>query len=126
MINILNKNNNGVIKFGGVVFTIQITQHNRSIILLEEINKFLRVGKIYYSYNPNKNVSLFKITKVSDINYFINLFSEAQLHGAKALDYSDFCRGINLVNLKLHFTEEGQNELKQISANMNTGRTNFE
>lgn len=42
------------------------------------------------------------------------------------MDYSDFCHGVNLVNKKSHYTEEGFAELKQLSAKMNNGRTIFD
>jgi hypothetical protein len=38
----------------------------------------------------NVDVSNLSIYNLSDINKFIELFSEAQLLGAKALDYADF------------------------------------
>lgn len=47
-------------KLGGSVnFVIQITQHNRSLIVLQEIKKFLGTGNIY-SAGINKNISIFK------------------------------------------------------------------
>lgn len=109
---------------GSVNFVIQITQHNRSLIVLEEIQTFLEAGNIY-SAGINKNVSVFKIASLPQINNFIDLFKGAELKGAKALDYSDFCHGVNLVNQKAHHTEEGFAELKKISAKMNNGRTIF-
>lgn len=79
-----------------------------------------------YSAGSDKNVSNFKITNLPEINKFIELFREGQLQGAKALDYSDFCKAVNLVNQKVHLTKEGVEDLEKISTNMNTGRTNFE
>jgi hypothetical protein len=74
----------------------------------------------------NVDVSNLSIYNLSDINKFIELFSEAQLLGAKALDYADFVKGIELMNTKQQLTLTGLNSLKAIANNMNLKRTKFE
>ena len=54
--------------------------------------------------------------------YFINLFENTSFHGTKALEYLDFCKGISIINSKLHKTSEGFLELSNITSNMNSKR----
>ena len=46
--------------------------------------------------------------------------------GAKALDYADFCKGIEIINSKEHLTQEGLNKFNTLLQHMNSKRTNFE
>lgn len=103
---------------------IVITQHNLSLIVLKSIQEFLGVGHIYAK--GIQNASELKINSLTQVNYFIEQFKEAQLQGAKALDYADFCKGVKLMNNKLHLTKEGIVELKILFAGMNDKRTKFE
>jgi hypothetical protein len=102
---------------------ISISQHNRSLILINGIQEFLGFGKIYLK--SKEESSELKIQNLTEINKFILLFSEAQLLGAKALDYKDFIKCINLMNNKAHLTKDGLNSIKQITKNMNSLRTIF-
>ncbi len=103
-------------------FRIQITQHNNSLILLQAICKFLGEGKVYLGTN---SISNFKIFNLKGVNAFILKFKEAQLLGAKALDYSDFCKAIDLINNNSHKTEEGLATFENIIACINSTRTYF-
>jgi len=107
-----------------VIIKIQITQHNNSIIVLNHIIEFLKIGKIIK--DPRHNVSSFVIISLADINKFINIFKETKLYGAKALDYIDFCKGIQIMNNKEHLNREGLNIIKLLSSNMNSNRTKFD
>jgi len=100
---------------------INITQHELSLIVLEHITKFLRIGSI--SKKHKQPAYSYRITSLKSINEFITKFNNAQLLGAKALDYSDFCKGVEMVNIGKHLTTEGLIELKTLSAGMNSKRT---
>jgi len=102
---------------------ITISQHTRSLLVLNAIKELLGIGKIYHQYQ--RKASQLTIQKLTEINKFIELFSEAQLLGAKALDYNDFSKCIDLINNKAHLTEEGSNSIKEITKSMNTLRTKF-
>lgn len=56
----------------------------------------VRNRKIYPQ--NNNEISDFKFSSFTEINAFIELFKEANLLGAKSLDYADFCRAIKLMN----------------------------
>jgi LAGLIDADG endonuclease len=101
---------------------IQITQHEISIKVLKQIKIFLGYGQLY---NRLDKTTEYRISSIKNINAFISKFNEGQLLGAKALDYSDFCKGINIINSKKHLSKDGIIELKNISLGMNTKRTNF-
>jgi hypothetical protein len=51
--------------------------------------------------------------------------NQCKFLGAKALDYKDFCKGVDLINQKAHLTVDGIKTLKKIKAGMNNNRTNF-
>lgn len=102
---------------------IKISQHLNSFILMEKIQAFLGCGKIYRDNQAN-NYEV-QINSIKDINSFIAQFKEANLLGAKALDYQDFCKIIQIMNKRLHLTKDGLQEIQEIRSNMNNKRTIF-
>lgn len=103
---------------------IGIAQDNISLIVLNHITELLKLGKIYGS-NINPTVSTLQISGINNLNTFINKFSTNSFHGAKALDYSDWCKIISLINNKQHLTLKGIKQIKTIINGMNSKRTNF-
>jgi hypothetical protein len=101
---------------------IQIAQHDISKKVLKQITIFLGFGNLYDRLDRTTE---YRITSIKNINAFISKFNEGQLLGAKALDYLDFCKGINIINNKKHLSKDGITELRNISLGMNTKRTNF-
>ena len=91
---------------------------------MDQILIMLKIGFIYYQA---KGVYVYKINSIKYINEFINKFEKAgaKLLGAKALDYVDFCKGINIVNNKGHLTKEGLEEFRLLTKGMNSTRTYF-
>jgi hypothetical protein len=59
---------------------------------------------------------------VVTVDKLIPFFDQYPLHGAKRLDYLDFCKVANLMEGKLHLTEEGLDQIRKIKDGMNTGR----
>jgi hypothetical protein len=59
----------------------------KSKIVLEQIKTFVGFGQIY---NRPDQTCEYKISSLTNINHFIAKFKEAQILGAKALDYLDF------------------------------------
>ena len=102
---------------------IVIYQNIRSKIVLEQIKTFFGLGQIYY--RPDQTGE-YKIGSLTNINNFITKFKEVQLLGAKALDYSDFCLGIEIINKREHLTKNGLNNLKFLSSQMNSKITKFD
>jgi hypothetical protein len=91
---------------------------------MEKIVDFLGFGSLGFSHN--NTVCRLRVTSLSNINKFISLIKDSGFLGAKALDYADFCKGINLINNKTHLTKEGITIIKGLTANMNSSRTIFE
>jgi LAGLIDADG endonuclease len=92
---------------------------------LDAIKNYFKIGKIY-SNSTTGTVLEYKLSSLKDILLFIYLFEYAQLLGAKALDYSDFCTIIGIIQNKQHLTLEGIKLIKEISDKMNSKRTHFE
>lgn len=101
---------------------ITITQNNTSLAVLKYIRDNLGIGSVY-NHDAEGLASRVMIYSREDINIFRNKFKNTQLYGAKALDYNDFCRGVDLINEKAHLTSNGLNQIIEISKNMNTRRT---
>ena len=67
--------------------------------------------------------SILTVSKFSEIrDKIIPFFDQFPLHGAKRLDYLDFLKIANLMEGKLHLTEEGLDQIRKIKDGMNTGR----
>jgi hypothetical protein len=63
------------------------------------------------------------VSSLNDINNnIIPLFNKHSLHGAKLLEYNDFCIVVNLMNNKEHLTMEGVQKIRDIKEGMNTKR----
>jgi len=66
------------------------------------------------------------ITNIQNLNIFIDLFKLIPFYGAKALDYSDFCKIITIINNKEHLTKKGMLKAVKLVQGMNSKRTNFD
>jgi LAGLIDADG endonuclease len=105
-----------------VKYRVIISQNIRSLAVMNEIQSFLGEGKVNVD---NKSMVTFKIASLAGVNALITKFTEAKLYGAKALDYADFCKGIEVINSKAHLTPEGFLVIKSLIAGMNSTRTDF-
>ncbi len=113
----LKKSNSS--KFGySYYLTISISQHIKSLIVLDAIKNYFNIGKIY-NRSATGSVSDYKLYSLKNILLFIDLFKEAQLLGAKALYYYDFCTIIGLIKNKQHLNLEGIKTIKEISKKKN-------
>lgn len=96
-----------------------ISQHVRDRALLGLIVSYLNCGTIQTS----RDTVEFYVSGFNDIiNIIIPFFNKYPLHGAKALDYADFCKVAQLMQDKAHLTKEGLDKIRKIKAGMNTGR----
>jgi hypothetical protein len=84
---------------------ISITQHSISLIVLERIQSLLGYGSV--KPKSDKPAYIFRFSALANVNSFISLFKKAQLLGAKALDYADFCKGVDIINSGKHLTKAG-------------------
>ena len=97
--------------------SINIVQDAISLIVLQQLVLWLGIGYLNLSC---PKYSYFTITSMVEINLFIKLISEskATFSGDKQLDYTDFCKGVDIINSKQHLTKAGLNQLKEIVKTM--------
>ena len=104
-----------------VQLRFRISQHERDIILMESLIKYLGSGKIY-KY-PGKPAIVLTVFNISDItNNIIPFFEKYPLLGVKLLDYLYWCKAAKLINEGSHLTLEGLRLIREIKSGMNTGR----
>jgi len=97
-----------------------LTQHQRDLELMEKIVQILGCG-ILSKEKRNPSIYL-TVTKLSDNIRVVSFFNNYSLQSSKKLDFTDFCKVVELLKNKSHFTLEGLNKIKEIKAGMNTGR----
>jgi len=78
----------------------KITQHKRDIILLECIKTSLDCGSISDVGRDSFDLTVYGLLTITD--KVIPFFTDYQFHGAKALDFRDFCKGIDIMNQRGH------------------------
>lgn len=77
-------------------------------------------GSVY----KDANNFVFRVSNVAEIDSkIIPFFQEYPILGAKKEDFQDFCRITAMVKNKKHLTVEGLEEIRQIKAGMNRGRS---
>lgn len=105
-----------------VQLRFRVSQHERDLILLENIRNFFGTGNVY-KYK-GKSAVILTIVNFSDItNRIIPFFKENPLlPGIKINDYLDWCKIHKLVEDGNHLTLEGLNLIRELRSGMNTGR----
>jgi len=74
----------------------------------------------------NKGVFTYRVETYSSIeNKIIPLFNKHPILGEKYLDYLDWCKVAKLIKNKAHLTSEGLDQIDEIKAGMNKGRSSF-
>ena len=104
-----------------VVLIFSISQHSRDANLLRSIVDFLGCGG-YYSSSTREEGN-FSVAKFYHIEQkIIPLFKSYPILGVKSLDYSDFCKVVEMMKAKEHLTEKGLAKVEKIKNGMNTNR----
>jgi hypothetical protein len=89
---------------------------------MKTLIKCLDCGR--YTAPSGYNHGEFLVTKFSDIETkIIPFFNKYRIKGVKALDFVDFCKTAEILKIKDHLTEQGLEEIRQIKAGMNSGRS---
>jgi hypothetical protein len=103
-----------------VLLRFIITQHSRDEQLMRSLVEYLGCGNVY----RYKEVVVFKITKIDDLNdKVIPFFSKFPIQGIKELDFIDFCKAVKIINKKDHLTKDGLEKIIVLKQGMNRGRT---
>jgi len=96
----------------------QLAQHNRDITLMKSLINYLDCGVIY----EYKQIVVFKVTKLTDINSKIMpFFIKYPILGVKSKDFTNFCQVVKLMNSKAHLTSKGLEEILNIKLRKITG-----
>jgi hypothetical protein len=96
-----------------------ITLHLRDLPLLQQIQTFFGVGNL----NKTGNTATYRVTDLNQlIEVIIPFFNKYPIQGCKQLDYLDFCQIAFFMKDKVHLTEKGLNQIKEIKSRMNTNR----
>lgn len=105
----------------------KIGVHAKDIVILERIQKFFGVGKIYVHKNSMVH---FNVSSLKDLVVIISHFSKYPLLSFKSADFNYFKQAYDLILKKEHLTEAGFNKLLSIKSAINKGfslqlNTNF-
>lgn len=105
----------------GVKLVFKLTQHNRSLDVLEKVAKHFNCGKIYnQSKVKNSKVMDFMVTGLSDnLNIIIPFFLNYPFETIKKAEFERFIKVANLMQNKAHLTKEGLTEIIAIKDSMN-------
>ena len=101
-----------------VTLSFSIVQHIRDLELMQKIKESWGLGII----SLGSSFVRLTVTKKSDLDTIINLFSNYALLGSKRLDFEDFSNIQEMINKDLHKTEIGLDEIRMIKSKMNSKR----
>ena len=103
-----------------VKLRVLLTQHVRDELLMRSLIEYFDCGNVFLK----KEIVEFVVTGFSDIkNKIIPFFVKYPVIGIKAKDFSDFCKVFKLMENKDHLTASGLDQIRQIKAGMNRGRS---
>lgn len=96
-----------------------IAQHSRDEVLMRSFIAYFGCGK----YSEKKDSGEYLVIKIPDItDKIIPFFNKHEIRGVKSMDFSDWCKAVELMKAKKHLTLEGLDEISQIKAGINKGR----
>lgn len=107
--------------------TLEISQSNHDVLLLEIIKNFMNSGYIKPKFNIYDFVETINSRNVSRYvngqeNMIIDFIDKYPLETSKDLDYKDWKRLINIKEQGLHKTIEGRETIIEIKSKINKGR----
>lgn len=104
-----------------VYLIFQISQHLKDIELMENIAKYLQVGKLIF--RDNHPLIVYQVNKFSEVEKIILFLNKYPLQGVKRLEFEDWEKAARIVKTKGHLTLEGLEYIKQIKDRMNAKRS---
>jgi hypothetical protein len=96
----------------------KISLHNKDRALLELIQRYFGVGKIY---KHGKDSAEFRVSGLKNLSVIINHFDKYPLITQKLADYLLFKQAVKLVQEKVHLTKKGLLKIVSIKASLNLG-----
>jgi hypothetical protein len=105
--------------------SIQISLNSKDINLLLQLQEFFGCGLIV-NKNTRNEVS-FRVNSIQDLtNYIIPHFENYPLLTQKAADFLLFTKIINIINNKMHLTEDGLQQIINLRASINVGLSDLQ
>lgn len=98
----------------------QIALHKRDKVLLEQINNFFVVGKIYKN-NNNEAAIYYTVTSVRDLTVIRKHFEKYTLNTKKRYDFELWIKILDIIKKKEHLSMEGFEKIVAIRASINRG-----
>jgi hypothetical protein len=106
-----------------VQLLFRISQHIRDDQLIGSFIEYLGCGR--YAPVTGYNHGVFAVSAFTNIlAKIIPLFKKYPLHGSKAKDFEDFLKIAELIESKVHLTQEGLEQIRLIESRMNNARPN--
>ena len=115
---------NKTVKFGYQIFAeFVLTQGAKSLSVLEEIQEFFQVGKIYENRrtdNHRENLYRYCVRSISELDtVIVPFFRKFPLKTAKSQDFEIFAKVVEMMKNREHLTTEGFEEIRNLAAQMN-------
>jgi hypothetical protein len=96
----------------------QLNLHKKDLKILEAVQKTWGVGKIY---KHGEDSLMYRVSSLKNLRIITNHFDNYPLITQKLADYQLFKQSIDLIQKKLHLTEQGLLELVGIKSVLNWG-----
>ena len=104
---------------GRVVLVFILTQHNRDEFLLNSMVNFFGCGQTFkYKDYVEFRCQSFK----KNYENILPFFYKYPILGVKAQDFRDWTKVAEMIQIKVHLTKEGLDQIRQIRVGMNKGR----
>lgn len=100
----------------------RLTQHIRDKNLFLQLIELFKCGRIENYYQSGQVIDFFLVSFDQINSTIIPFLKKYKIRGKKALDFKDFCLIANLIDQKLHLTEQGLNQIRDIKSKMNSYR----
>ena len=115
---------NRILKNGWQVFPeFVVTQGEKSLFALEEMQKFFRCGRIFINKRYDKHrepLYRYCVRSTKDIREkIIPFFQKYPLRTAKQKDFIRFSKIIDMMNQKIHLTHAGMQRIAKMVEQMN-------
>lgn len=119
----IRKNKDSRTKSGLTIgLRFKLTMLDNELELLNQVKSYFGVGKIYIS---SKGVVDYIVQDLDGLKKIVNHFQNYPLRGTKYLDFIDFVKVLDMIENKIHNTNEGRSTIVEISLGMNRYRNEF-
>lgn len=101
-----------------VELKFQLAMHESDLVILNQLMKYLGVGKIYKGKN---NIMNFVVTSIKDLLVLVAHLNKYPLQSQKHVDYLLFKAAIDIILIKEHLIYDGLLKIVNLKASLNNG-----